>query len=99
MNHTLDVNVNKQQRHQGVVVIPANSDSDAATQNQILSSQENICTQPRLTLNVAELAYVLGIGMNNAYELVHSQGFPAIKIGRRIVIPIKALESWLYKAT
>ena len=48
------------------------------------------------TLNACELAQYLGIGRNRAYDLVHTEGFPAIKIGpRRIVIPIDSLERWL----
>lgn len=47
------------------------------------------------TLNVRELAKYLGIGMNSAYQLVNSNGFPALKIGKRIVVPIEKLEQWV----
>ena len=36
-----------------------------------------------LTLNVVQVAAVLGISRAGAYELVHSEGFPALKIGSR----------------
>ena len=38
-----------------------------------------------LMLSVAEVAAVLGISRAGAYELAHSDGFPALKIGSRIV--------------
>ena len=40
-----------------------------------------------LMLNVVQVASVLGISRAGAYELVHSEGFPALKIGSRIVVP------------
>ena len=40
-----------------------------------------------LMLSVAEVAAVLGISRAGAYELVHGNGFPALKIGSRIVVP------------
>ena len=39
-----------------------------------------------LMLSVAEVAAVLGISRAGAYELVHGNGFPALKIGSRIVV-------------
>ncbi len=55
----------------------------------------NICK----TLNVKQLADYLGIGMNTAYQLVKMQGFPALKLGKRIIIPIDSLEDWVKKET
>ena len=40
-----------------------------------------------LMLSVTEVAAVLGISRAGAYELVHGNGFPALKIGSRIVVP------------
>jgi excisionase family DNA binding protein len=49
----------------------------------------------KLTFTVAEMAQALCIGTNCAYDLVHREDFPKIKVGSRILIPIKALEEWL----
>ncbi len=49
----------------------------------------------KLTLSVDEMAAVLGISRPKAYELAHSDGFPVIRIGRRIRIPVTELEKWL----
>ena len=48
-----------------------------------------------LTLNVVQVAAVLGISRAGAYELVHSEGFPALKIGSRIVVPKDRLREWI----
>lgn len=39
-----------------------------------------------LMLTVMDLAEVLGISRTGAYELVRQEGFPALNIGKRIVI-------------
>ena len=46
-------------------------------------------------LNVVQVAAVLGISRAGAYELVHSEGFPALKIGGRIVVPKDRLREWI----
>ena len=46
-------------------------------------------------LNVVQVAAVLGISRAGAYELVHSDGFPALKIGSRIVVPKDRLREWI----
>lgn len=42
-----------------------------------------------------DLAKIIPIGTNNLYNLVHSEGFPSIKINRRIVVPVEAFEEWI----
>lgn len=49
----------------------------------------------KLTVTVHELAALLNIGRNKAYELTKTQGFPAIRFGRRVVIPLEGLRKWL----
>ena len=48
-----------------------------------------------LMLNVVQVAAVLGISRAGAYELVHSEGFPALKIGSRIVVPKEKFCRWV----
>ena len=49
-----------------------------------------------LMLTVVQVAAVLGISRAGAYELVHSEGSPALKIGSRIVVPKDRLREWIY---
>ena len=44
-----------------------------------------------LMLSVPEVARVLNISRAGAYELVHSPGFPSLRIGARIVVPKEKL--------
>lgn len=48
-----------------------------------------------LMLNVVQVAAVLGISRAGAYELIHSEGFPALWIGSRIVVPKDKLREWI----
>ena len=48
-----------------------------------------------LMLSVPEMAAALGISRAGAYELVRSEGFPALRIGTRIVIPKDELREWI----
>lgn len=47
------------------------------------------------TYSVAEAAKVLGISTPKLYQLCHAEGFPAVRLGNRIVIPIENLDKWL----
>lgn len=47
------------------------------------------------TLSVAEAAEVLGISRAHAYDCVRSGELPSITLGRRVVIPKRALDDLL----
>lgn len=48
-------------------------------------------------MSVQELSSQMGISLPKAYELVKMPGFPTIKIGTRILIPVNAYKEWLLK--
>ena len=48
-----------------------------------------------LTLCAEEVAQVLSISRANAYALMHSRGFPTIKIGKRMVVAKEKLIAWI----
>ena len=49
----------------------------------------------RLTMTVSEAAEFLGISRAFAYELVARGEIPAVRFGRRVVVPRRALETLL----
>jgi len=49
----------------------------------------------RLTFTVEETAKLLGIGRQLAYNRVKTGEIPVIKIGRRLLVPRRALEKLL----
>ena len=51
----------------------------------------------RTTMSVQELSAQMGISLPKAYELVKTPGFPTLRIGTRILIPIAAYKEWLIK--
>ena len=48
-----------------------------------------------LMLSVPEMAAAMGISRAGAYELARSEGFPALRVGTRIVIPKDELREWM----
>jgi excisionase family DNA binding protein len=49
----------------------------------------------RATLTVEEVADVLGISRGSAYEAIRRREIPSIRVGRRILVPLPALERML----
>jgi excisionase family DNA binding protein len=49
----------------------------------------------RLTVSVEEAAEILGISRALAYSLVARQELPSLKLGRRVVVPRRALHRML----
>jgi excisionase family DNA binding protein len=54
-------------------------------------------TEPdqRLTISVEETGRLLGISRGLAYELVNRGELPSVRLGRRIVVPRRALDRML----
>ena len=48
-----------------------------------------------LTLNAREAAGVLRISKSKVYELARTESFPAVRIGKRVVIPRDKLIEWM----
>lgn len=51
----------------------------------------------KVTRSVQELSAQMGISLPKAYELVKTPGFPTIRVGTRILIPVEAYREWLLK--
>lgn len=54
-------------------------------------------TTGNLVYTVQELAESLCLSESYMYQLIRSNEFPKIKLGRKILIPKKAIEEWLEK--
>lgn len=55
--------------------------------------------QEKLTLSVPEAAELIGVSASKMYEIVRIQGFPAIRVGKRVLVNAKKLEAWLDEMT
>ena len=52
-----------------------------------------------LLLNAKQLADLLGVPDSSVYELIQGDGFPSLRIGKRIVIPKEELREWITART
>jgi len=48
-----------------------------------------------ITLKAEQVAAVLGISRANAYNLMRSEGFPTLHIGKRMLVPKDRLIRWI----
>ena len=48
-----------------------------------------------LFLNANTVAQVLGVSISRASEVMHETGFPALRIGSRIVVPKEKFRQWI----
>ena len=48
-------------------------------------------------LTAKELAKLLRISRSGAYSLITKEGFPALKLGKRIIVPKDLFIKWLEK--
>jgi excisionase family DNA binding protein len=49
----------------------------------------------RKTMTVEQAARVLGVGRNSAYQAARAGQIPAIRIGKRLIVPTAAFEKFL----
>ena len=48
-----------------------------------------------LFLNAELVAKVLGVSISSAYELMHEEVFPSVRIGSRFVVPKDKFQQWV----
>ena len=52
-----------------------------------------------LFLNAELISKVLGVSLSSAYELMHDNAFPAVRIGSRFVVPKERFRQWVEQQT
>ncbi len=50
-------------------------------------------------MSVQELSAQMGISLPKAYELVKQPGFPRVRVGSRILVPVEEFNNWLREQT
>lgn len=48
-----------------------------------------------LFLNSNTVSKVLGVSSSSTYELMHTEGFPTLRIGSRMVVPKEQFLQWV----
>lgn len=49
----------------------------------------------RITISTKEAAQMLGVSLPTMYELVHIDGFPSIRVGKKILVSVEGLRNWV----
>ena len=49
----------------------------------------------KLLLNVTDIQYQLGLSRGRVYELMKDGTIPSVKIGKRRLVPVKALKEYV----
>lgn len=52
----------------------------------------------KMVMTVPEMAVRMGISRPLAYQLARQDSFPVIRVGKRLIIPIKAFDEWLMES-
>ena len=52
-----------------------------------------------LFLNAELVSQVLGVSISSAYELMHEEAFPSVRIGSRFVVPKDKFRQWMEQQT
>ena len=52
-----------------------------------------------LFLNAELVAQVLGVSISSAYELMHEEAFPSVRVGSRMVVPKEKFIQWVERQT
>ena len=52
-------------------------------------------TIDRVAFTAEEFSKAAHLSLPTVYELIHAEGFPALRVGKRWIIPCKAVEKWL----
>ena len=64
-------------------------------QNSVYRSYDDL----PLFLNAELVAKVLGVSISSAYELMHEDDFPTLRVGNRMVVPKKQFIRWVVEHT
>lgn len=56
---------------------------------------DHIKETEKKTMRVKEFAEEYGIGINSAYDIVNSVGFPKIRLGRKLLIISAKVDEWM----
>lgn len=52
-----------------------------------------------LAVGTTEAARLLGISRHTLYRLLHQEGFPAFRVGTRVLISVDGLRDWIARQT
>ena len=60
--------------------------------------KKDIIANGRLVYSLSEAAEILGFSNTTMVKIVRMDGFPALRVGKRWLIPAQSLNTWLINA-
>ena len=75
---------------------------DAQRKGMVIKMKETTYTsytELPLFLNAETVAKVLGVSISSGYELMHEAGFPALRVGNRLMVPKEKFIRWVDERT
>ena len=91
--------MNKPLLLRGLVAAKSGSRETTIEETDATKSKKGATSYGKTTMSVQELSAQMGISLPKAYELVKTPGFPTIRIGARILIPIESYKEWLVRTS
>lgn len=74
---------------------PTDDDNDDSSTGKPRVVRAPSTVDQRLTVSVEEAGRLLGISRGHAYALVNRGAIPSLRLGRRIVVPLRAIDRLL----
>ena len=68
---------------------------NGAAQDDQVQPHTSLRTDQRLTRKPEEVAQLLGIGRNGVYDLIRRGDLRSIAVGRKLLIPLTAIQEFL----
>lgn len=50
-----------------------------------------------VTISIAQAANLLGVSQPTMYQLARRADFPAFRVGKRLLVDVAGLETWVHK--
>lgn len=63
--------------------------------SKLSKTERSYTMSEKMLLTVQEAADLTGLCTITIYELARTQGFPAVRVGRRVLISRKGLDDWI----
>ena len=67
--------------------------------DRILANNKSGQFDNRFAFNAGELCQRIGVSKWTVYRLVAEKKVPHVKVGRRVLFPVRAIEKWLKEST
>lgn len=67
--------------------------------NNVCAVSTNSVEHLPLVLSPKDVAVILGVSRNTAYEVLHRRGFPALRVGKQYRVPRDKFMIWLNSAS